>query len=74
MATVVISVRAPIWIKEYVEKYGINVRDVVKKALIDEIKRRRKRRLDELVDKVLASSSIGVDEWVESIREDREGR
>ena len=56
-------------------KLGINISEVLRKALEEEVKRRKleklKVRLEELSD---ALEKIDIDRVVKSIREDRESR
>lgn len=35
----VISVRVPKWLKEKLEKYGINIAEVVRRSLLEEVER-----------------------------------
>ena len=52
----VISVRVPKWLKEKLEKYGVNIAEVVRRSLLDEVERIEKedveKRLDILKDKL----------------------
>lgn len=72
---VTVSIKVRRELKEEAERLGVNVSEVLKRALEDAIKRKRieilKRRLDE-VSHVL--KKIDIESIVRSIREDREGR
>ncbi len=50
--SIVISVRVPKWVKEELEKYNVNIADLVRRKLIEEIERLEeeelRRRLNEL--------------------------
>ena len=62
-------------LKEEAEKLGINISEVLRKALEEEVRRRKleklKKRLEELSDIL---DKIDIDRIVKSIREDREAR
>jgi len=46
----VISVRVPKWVKEKLEKYGINVAEVVRRSLIEEIERAEMNEIGRQLD------------------------
>lgn len=46
----VISVRVPKWVKEKLEKYGINVAEVVRRSLIEEIERAEMNEIERQLD------------------------
>jgi post-segregation antitoxin (ccd killing protein) len=71
LSTIVLSIRIPRELKKAIEKYGIDVKKVIEKALEEEVRKIRKRRFKELVDKALSSTDLTIEDWVESIREDR---
>lgn len=62
-------------LKEEAERLGVNISEVLRRALEEEVKRRKlevlKRRLGELSDVL---DRLDMDRIVESIRRDREGR
>ena len=62
-------------LKEEAERLGINISEVMRKAIEDEVKRRRliniNKELESLEDIL---SKINIDRVVESIREDRKAR
>ncbi|BCS92399.1 hypothetical protein L3N51_02122 [Metallosphaera sp. J1] len=71
--TVTLSVRIPEELKRELEKYGINEAEVIRKALMLEVKKARARELNsELnrIDHILRK--LSAKEGTESIREDRE--
>ena len=43
----VISVRVPKWVKEKLEEYGVDISGVVRKSLLEEVKRIEEERLKE---------------------------
>ena len=75
MKDTTITVRVPRKLKEELAKYGVNVSEILRRALEEEV---RKRRHEEL--KAAAAelgeffSRIPDEEIVKSIRETREGR
>ena len=62
-------------LKEEAERLGINISEVLRRALEEEVKRRKlemlKRRLEELSDVL---EKVDLSRVVRSIREDREGK
>ncbi|BCU69981.1 CopG family transcriptional regulator [Stygiolobus caldivivus] len=70
--TVIISVRVPEELKRELEKYNIDEAEVVRKALINEVKKAKARELEKRLDDVV--KKISVDDVVKSIREDRDSR
>jgi hypothetical protein len=71
--TVVISVRIPEELKRELEKYNINEAEVIRRALINEVKKAKARELEKQIDDELLSK-ISVEDVVKSIREDRDSR
>jgi hypothetical protein len=71
--TVVISVRIPEELKRELEKYNINEAEVIRRALINEVKKAKARELEKQIDDELLSK-ISVENVVKSIREDRDSR
>ncbi len=74
MSTAVLSVRVRKELKEEAEQLGIDLRKVVEKALQEEILRRKRERLRELLEKALSSMDVSEEEWVRAVRESREER
>ena len=70
--TVVISVRIPEELKRELEKYNIDEAEVIRKALINEVKKAKAKELEKQIDDVV--KKISVDDVVKSIREDRDNR
>ncbi len=72
--SVVISVRIPRWLKEKLEKYGINIPELIRRKSLEELERIEsedlERRLEEL--KVRLQGKIDVREFAEIIDEERE--
>ncbi|AET33330.1 type II toxin-antitoxin system CcdA family antitoxin [Pyrobaculum ferrireducens] len=64
---------------EKARKYGINISQVLRKALEEEVEKRELKELSELAVRVAeglrkASVELGEDYAARSVREDREGR
>ncbi len=75
MSTVVLSVRVRKELKEMAEKLGINIREVVERALEESIKEARRRLIKKLLEDLKEDiGKIPEDEWVRTVREFREGR
>lgn len=74
MSTAVLSVRVRRELKEQAEQLGIDLRKVVEKALQEEILRRKRERLRELLERALSSMDVSEEEWVRAVRESREER
>jgi post-segregation antitoxin (ccd killing protein) len=71
MTSVVLSVRVRRELKEEAERLGINIREVVERALEEEIRRVKMERLKTVIGEALKAMDVGVEEWVEAIRESR---
>ncbi len=73
--SVVVSVRVPRELKEEAERLGIRVSEVLRRALEEEVRRRRLELLSKELDKVSeVLEKIDVERFVRHVREDREGR
>ncbi len=73
--SVVVSVRVPRELKEEAERLGIRVSEVLRRALEEEVRRRRLELLSKELDKVSeVLEKINVKRFVRHVREDREGR
>ena len=71
----VISVRVRKELKEKAEKLGINVRDVVEKALESAIEEKEKEDLRNLARSIKElMKDVSEDEWVEAVRRSRDER
>ncbi len=46
----VISVRVPKWLKEKLEKYGINIAEVVRKSLLEEVEKVELEEIEKQLD------------------------
>jgi post-segregation antitoxin (ccd killing protein) len=71
MTSVVLSVRVRRELKEEAERLGINIREVVERALEEEVRRVKMERLKMVIGEALKAMDVGVEEWVEAIRESR---
>jgi post-segregation antitoxin (ccd killing protein) len=71
MTSVVLSVRVRRELKEEAERLGINIREVVERALEEEIRRVKMERLKMVIGEALKAMDVGVEEWVEAVRESR---
>lgn len=61
--------------KEKAKQLGIDIREVVERALEEEIKRREEEELARSLEELRrALSGISEEEWVEAIRESRNAR
>ncbi len=74
--SVVISVRVPKWLKEKLEKYKVNVAEVIRRSLIQEIERIEREELEKVLDYLKESLRNRIDpyELARIIDEDRKGR
>jgi len=70
--TVVISVRIPKELKEELEKYNINESEVIKSALINEVKKAKAKELERKLNEVKSILDKLPEDVSELIREDRE--
>ena len=68
----VISVRIRKELKEKAEKLGINIREVVEKALEEAIREKEREEVMEVARKIRElMKDVSEDEWVTLIREER---
>ncbi|MFP3233874.1 MAG: CopG family transcriptional regulator [Sulfolobaceae archaeon] len=73
--SVVISVRIPEELKEELERYNIDEAEVIRRALINEVKKAKAKELEKEANKIRdVLSKIPVEEVTEKIREDRESK
>jgi len=74
--SVVISVRVPKWLKEKLEKYKVNVAEVIRRSLIQEVERIEMEELEKVLDYLKESLRNRIDpyELARIIDEDRKGR
>jgi len=61
-------------LKEEVAKLGINVREVVERALEEEVRRVKAEILRRAIERGIEAMDLSVDEWVEAVREVRRER
>ena len=72
---VTISVKVRRELKEEAERLGIKISEVLRRALEEEVKRRKLEELKKRLEKVSeALDKIDVERFARHIREDREGR
>ncbi|MEM2739988.1 MAG: hypothetical protein QXQ29_04225 [Candidatus Bathyarchaeia archaeon] len=72
---ITVSVKIPREIKEKLEELGIKPSEILKKAIIEELRKRELEDLERSIDEVKPIlSKISTEYIVESIREDRENR
>jgi len=73
--SVVISVRIPEELKEELEKYNIDEAEVIKRALINEVKKAKAKELEKELNEIKGVLiKIPAEEVIKEIREDRESR
>ncbi|WP_244403889.1 hypothetical protein [Pyrolobus fumarii] len=68
-----ISVRIPRWVKEILERHGVDVSELVQRVLIEKAERLEEEELARLLDEVRArlSGRVDVAELVRLIDEER---
>jgi hypothetical protein len=66
-------VREPIKeeLKEEAERLGVNLREVVERALEDEVRRAKAERMKKLIEEALKSMDLKEEEWVKAVKESR---
>jgi metal-responsive CopG/Arc/MetJ family transcriptional regulator len=73
--SVVISVRIPEELKEELEKYNIDEAEVIRRALINEVKKAKAKELEKEAKEIKEIlSKIPIEDVIKGIREDREER
>ena len=48
--SVVVSARVPRWLKEKLEKYGVNIAEVIRRSLLEEIKKIEQEEIEKQLD------------------------
>jgi post-segregation antitoxin (ccd killing protein) len=71
LSTTVLSVRVRKELKEEAEKLGISLREVVEKALEEEIRRAKMEMIKKLIEEALKSMSLREEDWARIIKESR---
>jgi post-segregation antitoxin (ccd killing protein) len=73
LGSTVLSVRVRRELKEEAERLGVNVREVVERALEEAVRRRRVELIAEALEEMRRQFARGVtrEDWVEAIREGR---
>jgi len=75
MKDTTITVRVPRKLKEELAKYGVNVSEILRRALEEEVRKRKREELKAAAAELGEFfSRIPDEEIVKSIRETREGR
>lgn len=70
-----VSVKVPSEIKEKMKQLGIKPSELLRKAIMEEIRRRQVKRIkEEIQDQKAALDRIPIENVIQSIREDREHR
>ncbi|PVU76562.1 CopG family transcriptional regulator [Acidianus hospitalis] len=73
--SVVISVRIPEELKEELEKYNIDEAEVIRRALINEVKKAKAKELEKEAREIKeVLSKIPIEDVIKEIREDRDER
>jgi hypothetical protein len=73
--SVVISVRIPEELKEELEKYNIDEAEVIRRALINEVKKAKAKELEKEAKEIKeVLSKIPIEDVIKEIREDRNER
>ncbi|MBO3753526.1 MAG: DUF4145 domain-containing protein [Candidatus Brockarchaeota archaeon] len=75
MSTEVLSIRISGELKREAEKFGIDVKSVVEKALTDAVEQAKRRKLEEAINMLLEEmGEISDREWVRVVKECRRER
>ena len=71
----VISVRVPKWLKEKLEKYGLNVADIIRKRLLEEVEKIEREEIEKQLEflKKRLKNRINSYELARIIDEERKG-
>ena len=73
--SVVISVRIPEELKEELEKYNIDEAEVIRRALVNEVKKAKAKELEKEAEEIKeVLSKIPIEDVIKEIREDRDER
>lgn len=73
--SVVISVRIPEELKKELEKYNIDEAEVIRRALINEVKKAKAKELEKEAKEIKdVLSKIPIEDVIKEIREDRDER
>jgi len=72
---VTVSTKVRRELKEEAERLGVKISEVLRRALEEEVRRRKLKELEEKLSEIgEALDKIDINRIVKSIREDREGR
>ena len=71
-----ISVRVPKWLKEKLEKYGLDVADIIRKRLLEEVEKIEREEIEKQLEflKKRLKNRIDPYELARIIDEERKGR
>ena len=71
-----ISVRVPKWLKEKLEKYGLDVADIIRKRLLEEVEKIEQEEIEKQLEflKKRLKNRIDPYELARIIDEERKGR
>jgi post-segregation antitoxin (ccd killing protein) len=73
--SVVISVRIPEELKEELEKYNIDEAEVIRRALVNEVKKAKAKELEKEAKEIKeVLRKIPIEDVIKEIREDRDER
>ena len=71
--SVVISVRIPEELKEELEKYNIDEAEIIRRALVNEVKKVKAKELEKEAKEIKeVLSKIPIEDVIKEIREDRD--
>ena len=74
METKVLSVRVSKELDDEARELGIDIKGIIQEALDKEVSRIRARKLAELMKKAVGFIDVTSEEWVKSVRENRDER
>ncbi len=73
--SVVVSVRIPRWLKERLESYGVNISELVKRKLLEELERIERENVEKILSELESlGDKIDLRELTEIIDEERKER
>ncbi len=74
MPTAVLSVRVRKELKEEAERLGIDLKEVVERALEREVKRKKMELLKKKLNEALNNMNVSEEEWIKTVKEMRKER
>lgn len=73
--SIVISIRISRKLKEEAEKLGLKISEFLKRALEEEVEKRKRELLRRKLEEISSSlDKISIEDFVKHVREDREAR